>query len=502
MFIKNKVKEAIAHSIIYGLGSLIQSLSGFFLLPLLTKTLSKSEFGAYSLILIAASVASAIFYLGITSAMPRSYFDYSKEEDRRSVYTTAFLILAFGAILQILFGYFGGEYIAEILLHNTAYKNAIGWAFFSGALTSINLYFYTYLRLIRKSISSVSFGIIGLIFGVGLTFYLLKEQPDHVKAPFESMAYSQLIISTIFLLIFFKRAFVWKFNVKEIKPLLHFGLAAVVASFASILIDWSDRIIMQQYMTLADVGIYSAIGRVASLVGIALVIPFSQIWSPMMMEYRNNKNIKELFSLVFSYFFIAGSVILSTAAAFSLEILSFFVKYNITPILLIVYLLTIVANLIYGSLNILVAGFFYERKIYSMALIYYLASFLKIILNLVFVPFFGIGAAACSNLLIAIITPFAMYEFAKKYFSFRIEWGRLVKLIMALCPIFIFSVFSMSITNKQTHFSLASIFLLLTFLFILKFCLSRKERDALKVLINKTFTFIQLMSHKNKVKEV
>lgn len=75
-----KLKEAGRHTIIYGFGSVVQSASGLILLPILTGSLSKEDFGAYSLILMADGIASAIFIYAIT----HGYFAFSIEWRRLS----------------------------------------------------------------------------------------------------------------------------------------------------------------------------------------------------------------------------------------------------------------------------------------------------------------------------------------------------------------------------------------------------------------------------------
>lgn len=107
--VRDKLKEAGKHSVIYGIGSIAQSAAGLLLLPILTGALSKEDFGVYSLIIMVSTVASAIFYLGMNSALPRSYYDYSTESDRRAVFTTAFVILLAGSLLQTLVGGAGGK---------------------------------------------------------------------------------------------------------------------------------------------------------------------------------------------------------------------------------------------------------------------------------------------------------------------------------------------------------------------------------------------------------
>ncbi len=71
-----KIKEAASHTLIYGLGSVLQTALGFILIPLYTRYYSTDMYGTLALITICGSLAGSVFYLGASSALSRSYFDY------------------------------------------------------------------------------------------------------------------------------------------------------------------------------------------------------------------------------------------------------------------------------------------------------------------------------------------------------------------------------------------------------------------------------------------
>ena len=284
MSIVSKLKELGSHSIIYGLGSIAQSAAGLLLLPILTSALSIEDFGVYSMIVMASTIASAVFYLGITSALPRSYFDYTSNEDRRAVFTTAFIILVFGAVIQGLIGYYLGDSISTLLVRKPEYEDVVFWAFLGGSLGFINQYFFSYLRILRKSIPSVVFSLFSFIATVGLTLLLLKNSPGKLIAPFQSIVYTQITIMTVILIMYGKAAFILELKQSEILKMVIFGGASIIASFGSMIIDSTNRIIIERTMTLADVGAYSAVARIANLINVIMILPFTQIWSPMMME--------------------------------------------------------------------------------------------------------------------------------------------------------------------------------------------------------------------------
>ena len=164
-----KLRDLLKHGLVYGIGGIAQSALGFILLPILTSKMSLNDFGIYSLIIMSATIAGAIFYLGMTSAMPRSYFDFPEEARRKSIFTTGFMILLIGAIAQIAIGYWCAEIVAKLILQSAQmhYVLAIQWAFFGGALTFINQYFFSYFTL--KFILNQIFKIILMSF---LSFFI------------------------------------------------------------------------------------------------------------------------------------------------------------------------------------------------------------------------------------------------------------------------------------------------------------------------------------------
>ena len=472
-----KLKEAGRHSIIYGIGSVAQSAVGLILLPILTGELSKDEFGIYSLIVMVTTVAGAVFYFGMTSALPRSYFDYESKEDRRAIFTTAFLVLFAGALLQGTIGYIYAADIARLLVGNPGYESAVAWALIGGAFGFVNQFFFAYLRLLRKSISSVIFSISSLIGTIGLTFHLLSLKPGSVEVPFEAIAYAQAGMAVAFVFFYGRTAFILKVKFSELSNLLHFGTAIIIASFGHMLLEWLDRLIINHYMTLADVGDYTAAFRVGMLINVVLILPLTQIWSPMMMEYRNNENIKELFSFVFSIFMIIGGTLVIFSSLFAQNLLPFLVRSGVDKEMVVVFLIIVSGVLIYGTTNFVAAGLFYQRKVYRLSLVYYLAALFKMIANLFLIPLFGLVGAAVAAFVTYWIVPVCIYSLAKKYFSFNIEWQRLRILIIIAMPSLLYGFWGAF--HYEINLIVRIFWFIVSCILIYLMCYSAAERNSI-----------------------
>ena len=106
--VKFKLKELFSHGLVFGLTSSLQNVLGFILLPILTSYYTTTEFGVYSIILLASALASAIFYFGANSALGRFYYDEDSDDFRKKIISTTLIITGIGAFiliaLTLLFG--------------------------------------------------------------------------------------------------------------------------------------------------------------------------------------------------------------------------------------------------------------------------------------------------------------------------------------------------------------------------------------------------------------
>lgn len=471
--ISNKLRQAGGHTIIYGLGSVAQSASGLILLPILTSSLSGDDFGAYSLILMASSIANAIFYFGMTSALPRSYFDFELDEDRKSVTTTAFGILILGALLQTSIGYIYRMEISRYLLGDEIYAEALFYGLLSGAAVFINTFLFGYLRLVKKSIASVFFSLMSLIGTVTLTIYFQNIRSEHAIAPFLALLYANMIVTFVFVIIYGRSAFNFKIIKPEIPILINLGVASIIASFGGLVIDSLDRLMIQKYFGLVEAGQFSAAIRVGMLVNVIFVVPFNQIWSPMVLEYRNKKNINHLFTKVFTAYMMLGGLLSAIASIFSWQILSFLIKSGMNANMVYVFIGCLIGVLLMSATNFFSVGLFYERRVSLLSFAYYGVALIKFVINLLLIPLAGLIGAVLSVLISSTLMPVMVRKISRKFFDFEVEWSRLILFYAFLSPSFLYGIY---LANKSQDLFLSTLALLIQIIIIFKFAFSKNEK--------------------------
>jgi O-antigen/teichoic acid export membrane protein len=429
--LKLKIQEAGKHLLVYGLGSIAQSLAGLILLPLLTNDLSTTEFGAFAFIQMMGAIASTAFYLGINSALPRSYYDYEDEDERKVVFSTSFYITLLGAGLQLLCGIVFGKQLSILFFKEESYYFYIVLMLGSSGFGFVNQIFYTLLKFKRKSGLVGVFGVTTLLLNVAIVVSFLKIFKIGLLAPILGGLIVSFVIF-IAMLILLHDEIKFNINKKEIKVLLNFGIPSVFGSLATMSIEWSDRFFINKFLSLEDVGVYSVGYKIGTLIMILLIVPFSQIWSPMMMEYRESDDIKELVKKIISYYTFAGVFIVILSTYFLSEIFQILIPGKDYTKGLTIFPIIMYGVFLNGFVNITCIGLFYARKISKMAYLYYLVAFVNVVLNYFLIPVYGVQGAAWSSFLTYSIIPVIIYFAGKKYFEIKLEKSR-VFILLATC---------------------------------------------------------------------
>lgn len=429
------------HFILYGLGSAAQSIAGFFILPLLTHRLDVNEFAVYSLSQLVASLFGTIFYLGISSALTRSYYDYDDDKNRLSVVYTGFLITCFGALIQIGIGYLFKNIISVNLFDSDKWGLFVFLSLIASALNILTQYLLLYLRILQKSIIVGFSGLLVLLGNFCFTFVFFEIVDNKIFSPVIANIISQLLLFCL-LIYSSKEIIKGHFLKDEFNVLLKFGVPTVFISISVAVIEWSDRLFIKEFLSLEDAGIYNLGYKLASVISIFVITPFVQVWNPIMMESRKKPDSQIIFKQVFKYYFEIGIYAVIVASLILPDLIYTFIPQDSYQKGIEIFPVIMLGVLINGLNNIVTAGLFYSRKINYMTLLSYLIAALNITLNFVLIPKYGYYGAAWASLITYSISPFLNYYVSKRYFSFEINWIRFnLSLLFGLIFVLNFNLF-------------------------------------------------------------
>lgn len=421
----SKLKQLLNHSVIYGLTSSMQSVLAFVLLPILTSYYSTELFGIYSIILVVTSFASAIFYLGASSALGRFYHEDPSENYSRSIITATLMLTAFGAVLLILIAIITGKWLSILLFSSDKYYLHIVLGLSSGALTFIFNALTLIIRYQKKSFLFFTISISGVLINFIVTYVLLSVFGFGILAPILGTITAYLI-NILILLNQQKQYLTFNVDKNHFKLLLKFGLPLCISGLTFYLLDWADRFIIKDLLDLSTVGVYSLGARLAILMNVLFITPFTMVWAPLRMEYKNNPDSNKLLTKVMSYFTIIGICIVLPFILFSDFIIGVFFPNpdyigvaRLIPILLL-------AQLVFGYQNIVDYGIYIKNKTKFYIFVSLIGIVINVLLNYLLIPKFGYIAAAYITLLTYLISSSLIYLISSRYYLFTIEWKRVL----------------------------------------------------------------------------
>ena len=467
--IKSKLKNYLFHGLVYGFGSAFDAIVGFLVLPLYTIHFSTEEYGIFSFLILLSTFASSIFYLGATSALTRSYFDYDDIEERKKVASTSLYITLLGAIMQISIGLIFSEQISMLLFETTIYKNHILLILISSSLLFINQFFYLILRLLLKSLHIVSVSIFSSTIFLLSLWILLTYYEYGILSPVIAFNISYSI-GTIILLFMCRNYFSLFPKKREFKIQLIFGLPQLFIGFSYYAIDWIDRFFINEYLSLGDVGIYSFGYKISMLIHMIFIIPFSKVWATIRSENLNN-NIESLSSKMLTYYYLIGSILALLVIIFIKEFFILFSRNTDYDSAQYVVPFVIFAHLLYGMINILDLGIFKERKPMYTGIVLMIHIPINIILNFILVPKFGYYGAAVSTLITYFLLTMTVAYVADRLL--KVNYEKFNLLLISLVSFITIIIYLYVIDNSQL-FSLNK-FLIFTLLLVFYWYYFRKD---------------------------
>jgi O-antigen/teichoic acid export membrane protein len=422
-----KIKEAGSHTMIYGLGAAVQTMLGFILIPLYTRYYTPEIYGVLSLVVLCGTLTGVVCYLGASSALSRSYYDYSDADERKKVSSTSLLLTLSGAFVQVLLGFLLRERLSMLLFGSTKYALHINIALVSSALSFTNNLFYLLLRFERKSKQVILINILALVSGASLIIWMLTVLKLGVMAPILGEAINQLLTFGLLFCVT-RKFFAWGYSKREIKVQLHYGLPTVLCGLLFYLQTSTDRLLINKWLSLTEVGIYALGCKIGMVIQPLFIGPFSQIWAPMRMQYRQDRNAAELFRVILTYYFAIGLFFAVAVSLFARDILVFFsgrpeyhIAYQIVPFIIAAYL-------VYGAINIVDFGVALSRKVIYHVYAFGAALLLNVGLNWILLPRYGYRAAAAVLFLTFLALTAIVFCVAQRLYRIQYEGRRLLAL--------------------------------------------------------------------------
>ncbi|WP_321327967.1 oligosaccharide flippase family protein [uncultured Ilyobacter sp.] len=417
----SRQNKLFKNTIIYSIGNFSSKLIAFIMLPLYTKYLSLADYGYYDIVLTTISLILPIVALQIPESMYR--FILGKENDENSIISTSYKVLLknlilFNILYLVVAHFIGFRFSNLILIQINSLVVSKFFLYIARAKKKIKL--YSLSSFVSSAIIVISNLALLILFDAGVKALILSNILANTGIVF--FLESKLRVSKLLKLRNAK---------KEItKDLLRFSLPLIPTSIIWWVMNVSDRYLIVYYLGESSNGIYAIANKIPSII-IILYGFYNLAWQDSAIEEIGSKDQSEYFSERFNNVLTFLTTFSIVIIAFSNIIFSVLVNskfheaINFVPMLLL-------ATLFYCFSAFYGVGFRTSKETKGELYSSIAGALVNITLNVIFIPKYGVIAAAMSTLISFIVVWGYRIFLTRKYYRIEINYTRIGVLTLFL----------------------------------------------------------------------
>jgi O-antigen/teichoic acid export membrane protein len=472
------MNKLVRNSIFYSLGNFTSVALNFILLPLYTRSLSPSEFGIVNSMQVFSSILMIFFTLGLERSIYRLFFDFNTDEEKKDFLGTVTVSIL--VISLVLCGFlFIFNHVVERI-----YKSIPFFPYFSIAI--ITAFFMTFelvptisLQVKQKAKQYLIVSLLLLVFRIVPVIWLVVILKEGAVGMLKGSLIGNFLSLLMLVPITLSQINI-KFNFSILNTTFKYCLPLIPMVMSSWVVNMSDRIFIEQYFSISDVGIYSLgykIGQLVQLVSVALLMAYTPYFYKLANSDKQQESKQKIYKInnisIVIQLFIGLCV-----AVFSKDIILLFFDqkyaetYKIIPVVVFGYFfiqLISMQNL----------SFYQEKKTKEIMVINIVGAVINIFLNFLFISRFGYMGAAVSTFATQLILFIIIYHFSKNYYFVPYNWSLIV-------PLLIISTLIVVINNVLIPVTLLFFLLKILFGLIILIGLLYYSKNDIMSLINST----------------
>ncbi len=492
----SSIKKLAGQTMWYGVSSIAARFLFYLLTPYLTLKLSVSGYGDMSIMYAAIPFLNVIFTYGIETA----YFRFATKEDfKKDIYSTATISVLCSTIFLTTLLILSRSSLAH-LLRLDKYPEFITFSALIIAFDTLATLPLAKLRLDQRPRKYAFVMVFKIIIQIAIIYFLLSvcprlaaKDPNGFFATFYNPKYgvgyiiiANLIAAFSALVLLQKElfAFKWKFNKQVWTTMMIYSLPLIIAGFGGMINETFDRIMLSWLAPVANidaakdqVAIYSACYKLSILITL-FIQAFRMGAEPFFFKQSEGQNPQKVYARVMKFFVITITVMFLVVSLY-LDIWKYFLSTD--PVKLKIYWtglkvvpILLLANMFLGIYYNLSIWYKLTHKTIAGAYITLVGAGLTLLINFMFIPYFGYMACAWATFLCYFSMMVMSYVWGQKDYPIPYPWKKLCAYIVIVVLLFLLH---RSIVHffkgPAVNFGTATIFLILYCGFILK--IERKE---------------------------
>ena len=430
------LRNTFKQTAIYGLSNIFVKATGLILLPIYTSSLSLDAYGMLAMFELITQFFVGVISFSLPVSMLRVGSDTDNKKEQNKIYFTASaLLLGFCGLFLAIFIPLNGIFSSAIF-HTDKYASYFTIAFISIVLEIFGLMPMQLLRLREKSLQYLLFFALKLVSLIGFIGYFVAFKDMGVYGALLGVLYANvtLLVATI---PFQLRNIEWKFEKKAAREMYYFGAPLIFTTISGTILTIADRIIIEIYGQLSDLGVYTLAYKIGSLSNLLIIGTFALGFLPIAFKKFGDANFDRFFSKMFTYFMGLSIVLTLVVSLFSKEAIKIVSSANPDYWIAVVLVPFIAYVFLFKALqSYLSYVFFLIKKTKYHAYITLFGVIINVALNFLLIPKHGMYGAIIATGISYIAMGLYTYKLVQKRYPIPYEFKR-IAILMVSCAVFI-----------------------------------------------------------------
>ena len=428
-------RKIAGHTLFYGVAQVIVMVSGIVSMPILTRCLTRTNYGLMSIIGVTIRLGTTVFSGGLRHSLTRFYGEHQaggRLSESLGTYLTC--TLGLGALGTVAAALSFPLLVSAGLLPEWALPAAFLAAplvFIRVGFAGIACIYRMREQVVRYSVFEIACKYLGMILCIGFVLVVFPSLFQFYRGLF----IGETVVLGVLCTCFIREARGLRFGVSRpvAREMFFYGLPLMAGSLASIAYQFGDRFVIKALLDAEQVALYSVGAQLASYTCVAIVSGFEFALVPIVMNAWGSgerDRVEATLSNLVRYYALAAFPIAAGLVAVRLGLIHLVAsqKYLLAaPVVPLV----VGAAMLQGFQTPLTIGLHFAKRTGVLAMLFAGMAALNIVLNIVLIPVAGIVGAGISTLGCSALYILVGHLLARRHYSIRIPWGSLGRYALA-----------------------------------------------------------------------
>jgi len=416
------IRTLLKDSAIYSIPAFLSRGLSLILLPLYTLVLSPADYGTLELLIVFATIVNLTIPLEISQGIARFYTSEQNPKIKVLYASSGFwFTLASYAVFLVVSLIFSDE-LADLIMGQPGQRIVFELGCF---YIFINGIFYVIQNQFRWELRSFQYAVVSLtmtFFTAAVSVWLSYFMKWGLVGLLSGMLAGSLV-GAVLGLWWLRSSFQSHFSSKHLYEMLQYSAPLVFSGIAIWVSLYVDRMMINHFLSVDDVGIYGVGYRLASIAALTMV-GFQGALTPLIYTHYQNPDTPNQLSKIFRIYVFFALLIFLFLTLFVSDILVIMTTpafYGASDLMFF-----LVPAILLASMYIFSPGISIVKKTHLILWINIFGCMLNIGLNYLLIPIFGIKGAGMATML-SYAAIFTAYTFiGQRYYPIPHNWMRIL----------------------------------------------------------------------------